>query len=62
LCLTERGELILVKVNPTKYEPVAKWVTELDSPCWAAPVVSNGLLYIRGKDRLICAELCPPKK
>ncbi|HJZ92824.1 MAG TPA: PQQ-binding-like beta-propeller repeat protein [Gemmataceae bacterium] len=61
LCLTERGELILVKVNPAKYEPVAKWVMELDHPSWASPVVSNGLLYVRGKDRLICAELIPEK-
>jgi hypothetical protein len=62
LCLTERGELLLIKVNPKKYEPVARWMTELDNPCWAAPVVSHGLLYIRGKDRLICAELIPNKK
>lgn len=62
LCLTERGELILVKVNPKKFEPVAKWVTDLDYPTWAAPVVAHGLMYIRGKDRLICAELIPEKR
>ncbi len=61
LCMTERGELILLKVNPKKYEPVAKWVTDLDGPTWAAPVVSHGLMYIRGKDRLLCAELIPTK-
>jgi outer membrane protein assembly factor BamB len=61
LCLTERGELLLLKVNPKKFEPVAKWVTDLDYPSWAAPVVSHGLMYIRGKDRLICAELIPSK-
>jgi len=61
LCMTERGELLLLKVNPNKFERVAKWVTELDYPAWAAPVVSQGLMYIRGKDRLICAELIPAK-
>jgi outer membrane protein assembly factor BamB len=61
LCLTERGELYLLKVNPKKFEPVAKWVTDVDYPSWAAPVVSHGLLYVRGKDRLICAELIPAK-
>ena len=25
----------------------------LEYPCWAAPLVSHGLLYLRGKDRLI---------
>jgi outer membrane protein assembly factor BamB len=62
LCLTERGELMLLKINPKKFEPIAKWVTELDYPSWASPVVSHGLLYLRGKDRLICAELIPEKK
>lgn len=62
LCLTERGELYLVKMNPKKFEPVAKWVTDVDYPSWAAPVVSHGLLYVRGKDRLICAELIPAAK
>ena len=31
----------------------------LEYPCWAAPIVSHGLLYLRGKDRLICLELIP---
>jgi outer membrane protein assembly factor BamB len=62
LCLTERGELFLMKVDPKKFDPVAKWVTDLDYPSWAAPVVSHGLLYVRGKDRLICAELIPATK
>jgi len=62
LCLRERGELMLIKVNPKKYEPVAKWQTELDFPSWGAPVVSHGMMYIRGKDRLIAAELIPGKK
>ena len=29
----------------------------LEYPCWAAPVVSHGLLYLRGKDRLICLKI-----
>ena len=62
LCLTERGELLLLKVNPKAYEPVTKWVTELAYPSWASPVVSHGLMYIRGKDRLICSELIPEKR
>lgn len=28
-------------------------------PAWAAPIVSHGLLYVRGKDRLVCLELIP---
>jgi hypothetical protein len=33
----------------------------LKSPCWAAPVLSHGLLYVRGNDRLVCLELIPEK-
>lgn len=28
-------------------------------PCWAAPILSHGLLYVRGDDRLVCMELIP---
>ena len=62
LCLTETGELLLLKANPAKYERVARWVTDLDGPCWAAPVVAQGLMYLRGKDRLLCVELIPAGK
>lgn len=31
----------------------------LKPPAWAAPLVSHGLLYVRGRDRLVCAELIP---
>lgn len=33
----------------------------LKYPCWAAPVLSHGLLYVRGDDRLVCLELIPEK-
>jgi outer membrane protein assembly factor BamB len=28
-------------------------------PCWAAPVLTHGLLYVRGDERLVCLELIP---
>ena len=31
----------------------------LERPCWAAPILSHGLLYVRGKNRLACVELIP---
>ena len=33
----------------------------LKYPAWAAPVLSHGLLYVRGRDRLVCLELIPGK-
>ncbi len=60
--LSEYGELALVKVNPAKYDEVSKYpVPKLVYPCWAPPVLSRGLLYVRGKGRLVCLELIPQK-
>jgi hypothetical protein len=72
LCLGEFGQLWLLKLSKDKPEVVAavdyadpllgkKLLGEakpvLEYPCWAAPVVSHGLLYLRGKDRLICLKI-----
>jgi outer membrane protein assembly factor BamB len=77
LCLGEMGQLWLLKLTPEKPEIIAevdyadpgvgkKLLGEskpvLEYPCWAAPVVAHGLLYLRGKDRLICLELIPEGK
>ncbi len=62
LCLGENGELRLVKLNPEKFEVISKWeVPDLEYPAWAPPVVSRGLLYLRGKGKLVCYELIPKK-
>jgi outer membrane protein assembly factor BamB len=67
VCLGEDGGLRLLKVNPKKYEEVARLDPEgkagslLEYPCWAAPVLAHGLLYVRGKGRLVCLELIPEK-
>jgi len=64
VCLGEHGHLLLVKANPEKFQLAASVVLRdedgerlLEYPCWAAPILSNGLLYVRGKDRLVCLEL-----
>jgi outer membrane protein assembly factor BamB len=70
ICLSEDGTLRLLKVNPEKYEEVSSVELRdprtkqplLEYPCWAAPILSHGLLYLRGEDRLVCLELIPQKK
>ena len=74
LCLGEYGRLRLLRANPKEFEQVAMLYLkrkdpvaqqfQLDSPllrypCWAAPVVSHGLLYVRGSRQLVCLELIP---
>jgi outer membrane protein assembly factor BamB len=61
LSLGERGDLRLFKLDARKFDEVARMETDLLAPCWAPPVLSRGLLYIRGKDRLLCLELIPRK-
>ena len=41
--------------NPFDFKPSRL----LRYPAWAAPIVSHGLLYVRGADRLACLELIP---
>jgi hypothetical protein len=30
-------------------------------PCWAAPILAHGLLYVRGQGRVVCLELIPQR-
>jgi len=71
VCLGEDGILRLLRVNPRKYEEVSRLILRdparpesdppllLRYPCWAAPILAQGLLYVRGRDRLVCLELIP---
>jgi outer membrane protein assembly factor BamB len=70
IVLGEYGRLELMRPNPEKLDVVAQCdLSELlvesdgkplvDYPCWAAPVLSDGKLYIRGSERLVCFELIP---
>jgi len=61
---TERGRLLLVEATPERYNVVAE-ATPADGtagqllryPAWSAPVLSHGILYLRGKGRLAAFEL-----
>ncbi len=75
VCLGEDGTLRLLRATPEKYDPVAEVILAakpagedafglrpsrlLRYPAWAAPILSHGLLYVRGADRLVCLELIP---
>jgi outer membrane protein assembly factor BamB len=70
VCQAEVGPLVLLKVNPKQFDLVSileviepgKKDALLFPPCWAAPVVAHGLMYLRGPDCLVCVELIPNKK
>lgn len=62
VCVSEYGDLTMFKATPDRYDEVSRFELPLDAPCWAPPVLSRGLLYVRGKGKLIAYELTPPKK
>ncbi|HEX7376627.1 MAG TPA: PQQ-binding-like beta-propeller repeat protein [Pirellulales bacterium] len=77
ICLTEHGAVLLIRATPDKLDVVAQTLLPakdaaprpggaparlLRYPAWAAPILSHGLLYLRGADRLVCLELIPGKR
>lgn len=75
ICLSEDGVIRVLKANPDKYDLVQELVLHdkpeeedplfpaiqptLKRPAWAAPILSHGLLYVRGRDQLVCLEVIP---
>jgi len=66
--LGEYGRLMLLKCTPEKMDILSEAVPRdengrqfIEYPAWSAPALSKGLLYVRGKDRLVCFALTPQK-
>jgi outer membrane protein assembly factor BamB len=65
IVLTEFGTLLVVLATPESYQPVSELVLQgepgggplLRHPAWTPPILARGLLYARGKDRLVCLDL-----
>ena len=57
LCLSNLGELALVKPDPNKFQLVTKFKAIKGKPVWTIPVVARGNVYVRFVNQLICYEL-----
>lgn len=68
IVLGERGGLELIKATPEKYQSITKVdLSKFDRaqpdrlpinyPCWAAPIISHGLMYVRGEQKTICFKI-----
>ena len=44
--MTSKGELIIAKASPAKFEPISR-TPVLTGRCWSAPVLANGHIYVR---------------
>lgn len=65
VCLSEDGVLRLVEATPEAFRLKAETILRdnstgerlLREPAWAAPILAHGLLYVRGRDRVVCLRL-----
>lgn len=58
IALGESGLLGLYRANPERIEELARWqVPPLAYPCWAAPALADGRLYLRDEERVVCYDL-----
>lgn len=66
ICLSENGQLALLKVDSEKFNLVTQFTPSeeqkkqkelLKYPCWAAPIVADGKLFVLGQGRLFCFRL-----
>lgn len=61
IVLGERGTLAIVHVDSRKFkEDRRASFDEIHYPAWAAPVLSNGRLFLRSEDWLLCLDLRKP--
>lgn len=60
LCIDIKGNLFLMEPDPNKFVKVyelRKALGDIKGPVWTKPVVANGLLYLRCKQRLVCYDI-----
>jgi len=58
IALGEAGLLGLFAPNPAKLDEISRWqVPKLAYPCWTAPALAGGRLYLRDESWLVCYDL-----
>jgi len=60
ICLDIKGNLFLVKPDPSGFKKVGEInaaISGVKNPAWTVPVVANGKLYLRYMQQLVCYKL-----
>lgn len=58
IVMGEGGLLGMFELNSREPKELARFqVPQLHYPCWAAPVLANGNLYLRSEDHLVCLRI-----
>ena len=52
---TMNGDLVAVRITPTAFEEFGR--TQLTGPTRQAPALSNGLLYLRDDEEIVCVDV-----
>jgi hypothetical protein len=53
----DRGEVILARASPEKYEELGRAAIFSDEICWTAPALADGRLFLRTQTRAACVYL-----
>jgi outer membrane protein assembly factor BamB len=56
----DRGEVLLVRADPHRYEELARTEVFRGEICWTAPALSRGRLYLRSPTRIACLFVGKP--
>jgi outer membrane protein assembly factor BamB len=57
LCVSERGDLLLVEAQPREFTVKGELPALLTYKTWAAPAFADGRLYLRDDTHLLCLDL-----
>jgi outer membrane protein assembly factor BamB len=65
MCLDIEGNLFLMKPDPSRFIEITSMpraLGDVEGPVWTLPVIANGRLYLRFKQRLRCFSLLPQRQ
>ncbi|HET6249159.1 MAG TPA: PQQ-binding-like beta-propeller repeat protein [Tepidisphaeraceae bacterium] len=61
LMLNDRGEALLVRADPNRYDELARAAVFPGETCWTAPALYGGRLYLRSPTRAACLFVGNPQ-
>ena len=62
LMLNDRGQALLVRINPNRYEELGRTEVFPGETCWTAPALDRGRLYLRGPTKAACLFVGKPER
>jgi outer membrane protein assembly factor BamB len=62
LFFNDRGEVLLVRANPRRYEELGRTEVFRGEICWTAPALDHGRLYLRSPTHAACLYVGKPEQ